>query len=198
MKIRFRKGMKCILKEREFIIEDRFPNGDIQLRDVIDNKLVTRPAEDICFLIPRHQAKREYKSRLSEEVEAIIGQAIYETYLNMKRLPKSSVCDMVAIRIYDANRFKSDSIKLEMPSKATIYRRIAKLPSYEVHAARYGRRIADIGFKALKQGIAPTRPLERVDVDHTKLDLFVIDHEKGMPIGRPWLMDAYTAKERLP
>jgi len=29
-----------------------------------------------------------------------------------------------------------------------------------------------------------------VEIDHTKLDLFVVDPERGMPIGRPWLTSA--------
>jgi hypothetical protein len=29
--------------------------------------------------------------------------------------------------------------------------------------------------------------LERVEIDHTKLDLFVVDQKTNLPIGRPWL-----------
>ena len=50
-------------------------------------------------------------------------------------------------------------------------------------------------FEPGKQGIQPTRPLERVEIDHMQLDLFVIDPQRKMPMGRPWLttaIDVYT------
>jgi putative transposase len=40
-----------------------------------------------------------------------------------------------------------------------------------------------------------SRPLEIVQVDHTKADIFVVDEETRAPIGRPWLtlaMDVYS------
>src|SRR5690606_24526593 len=40
--------------------------------------------------------------------------------------------------------------------------------------------------------------LERVEVDHTKLDIFVIDERFGMPIGRPWLTMAIDVYSGLP
>lgn len=46
-----------------------------------------------------------------------------------------------------------------------------------------------------KRGPQPKRPLERVEIDHTKLDLFVVDPITKMPIGRPTLtlaIDKYT------
>lgn len=82
-----------------------------------------------------------------------------------------------------------------MPDRATVYRTVARIDAYEKMAARYGKRIADLKFEAFKQGVRPSRPLERVEIDHTKLDLFVVDPERGMPIGRPWLtcaIDVYS------
>lgn len=43
---------------------------------------------------------------------------------------------------------------------------------------------------AVKLGPRPSRPLERVEIDHTKLPLFVVDTETRLPIGTPWLTSA--------
>ena len=40
-----------------------------------------------------------------------------------------------------------------------------------------------------------SRPLEIVQVDHTKVDVFVVDEESREPVGRPWLtlaLDVFT------
>lgn len=48
-----------------------------------------------------------------------------------------------------------------------------------------------------KRGPQPTRPLERVEIDHTRLDLFVIDPITKMPIGRPTLTLAIDKYSRM-
>jgi putative transposase len=39
----------------------------------------------------------------------------------------------------------------------------------------------------VEQGPRPERPNERWELDHTLLDVVVIDEEDGLPIGRPTL-----------
>ena len=60
---------------------------------------------------------------------------------------------------------------------------------------RKGRRAAEREFRAYGQGVITTRPLERVEMDHTQLDLFVVDDESHLPLGRPYFtvaMDHFT------
>ncbi len=45
-----------------------------------------------------------------------------------------------------------------------------------------GERRAATG---VRPGPSVTRPLERVELDHTPLDLIVVDEEDRLPIGRP-------------
>src|SRR5205814_5208852 len=93
-------------------------------------------------------------------------------------------------RIVEENQFRDDDAKLPIPHRNTLYRKIIQLDSYEKDKARFGKRIADLRHKVNKQGVRPTRPLERVEIDDTKLDLFVIDEKTNLPIGRPWLFVA--------
>src|SRR5205085_8421023 len=44
----------------------------------------------------------------------------------------------------------------------------------------------------------PTRILERVEIDHTVLDLFLVDEEDRLPIGRPTLTFALDVYSRYP
>lgn len=59
-----------------------------------------------------------------------------------------------------------------------------------IAAKRYGHRIASQMYDPVMKGPRPTRPLERIEIDHTKLPLFVVDAEHRMPIGTPWLTSA--------
>jgi len=51
-------------------------------------------------------------------------------------------------------------------------------------------------------GPAPTEILERVEIDHTVLDLFLVDVDDRLPIGRPTLttaLDVYSGfTQRVP
>ncbi|MFZ0748013.1 MAG: Mu transposase C-terminal domain-containing protein, partial [Pyrinomonadaceae bacterium] len=98
--------------------------------------------------------------------------------------------DLIEARIRGENQFRDHGDKLPIPHRNTLYRIINKLEPYEKDKDRFGKRIADLRHKVNKQGVRPSRPLERVEMDDTKLDVFVIDEKTSLPIGRPWLMVA--------
>jgi putative transposase len=64
-----------------------------------------------------------------------------------------------------------------------------------VDSAREGKKYADEKHREYGRGPRPSRPLERVECDHTKVDMMVIDEKTRLPLGRPWLtviIDVYT------
>lgn len=79
---------------------------------------------------------------------------------------------------------------LEIPHRSTIYRTVSRLEQSVLASGRYGKRIANQMYDPVQLGPRPTRPLQRVEIDHTKLPLFVVDAENRMPIGTPWLTSA--------
>lgn len=75
-------------------------------------------------------------------------------------------------------------------------KRIHALPPYEVMVARQGKYKADLHYRVIGQHIPATRILERVEIDHTPLDLVVLDDELFVPLGRPYLttiIDSYSS-----
>lgn len=64
------------------------------------------------------------------------------------------------------------------------YKRIEKMPQYDVMVARYGKYRADIEFNAIDGHLPPQRVLERVEIDHTPMDLILIDDELLVPLGQ--------------
>src|SRR5947209_4564878 len=142
--------------------------------------------------------KHKYSERDKEKaqrVAEIIDEVIEEKYLNRQRLTVAAVYEELRGRIADENLYRDDEDKLPIPTDRSLYDVIDCLDEYEVIKARYGKSIADLRCGMYKRGPQPTRPLERVEIDHTKLDLFVIDPRTKLPIGRPTLtlaIDKYT------
>ncbi|HHP7230594.1 MAG TPA: Mu transposase C-terminal domain-containing protein [Xenococcaceae cyanobacterium] len=113
-------------------------------------------------------------------------------YLNPTQAEGMDVYERVIIGINQSNRIRAKlgQEELAIPSHMTIYRAIAKLDPQKTAVARYGRRIAGSMNDPVKLGPRPSRPLERVEIDHTKLPLFVVDTETRLPIGTPWFTSA--------
>jgi putative transposase len=152
---------------------------------------------DIRFLVPNDIAKGR-KSQLHPEVLSIIQQAIDEYYLTLQKPLVSNLYSQVIFEITKENivRQKIGLSLLEIPCQLTIYRIVNKLDPYEEMVARYGKAAADKMFNTCKYSPPNTmRPLEIVEIDHTKLPLYVVDLETNLPIGIPTLttaIDRYT------
>lgn len=148
--------------------------------------------KDIRALVPLYSARGNRQPRLNPEVRQIINDAIKSVYLNPTQAQGIDVYERVIISINHSNRIrvKLGQEQLNIPHASTIYREISKLDLHETAIARYGRRIAGSMYDSVKLGPRPQRPLERVEIDHTKLPLFVVDTETRLPIGTPWLTSA--------
>lgn len=145
-------------------------------------------------LIPSYD-KRGGQKRLCSKVHDLIEDAIDDVYLSRLQGTAEQVYDQVKTRIEDFNFGLKERERLSVPSKRTIYRALEKLDNYDKVHKRSGRLAADRLFGAFQKGPAVTRPLERVEIDHTPLNLLLIDEDTFMVIGRPILtiaIDCYT------
>ncbi|MBB1279915.1 Mu transposase C-terminal domain-containing protein [Pseudoalteromonas sp. SR41-1] len=77
--------------------------------------------------------------------------------------------------------------KIPIISYTAFNKRIKAIPPYAVAVARHGKFKADQWFAYCSAHVPPTRILERVEIDHTPLDLILLDDELLIPIGRPYL-----------
>lgn len=166
--------------------------------------------DDIRALTPDYRKRGNYNRKFSgsrkhkyserdkekaQRVAEIVDEVIEEKYLNRQRLTVAAVYEELRGRIADENIYRDDEDKLPTPTARSLYDVVDHLDEYEVIKARYGKRIADLRCGMYKRGPQSTRPLERVEIDHTRLDLFVIDPRTKLPIGRPTLtlaIDKYT------
>lgn len=164
----------------------------------------TASGENIRSLISAHCKKGNHNSKISPDIDKvnvinkIVDNSINEIYLTQQRKPVQAVYDNVVVRIADENRFREPNDQLTIPHKSTIYRKVAKLDQYKKTKARYGKKMVELKFKQTKHTDKPSRPLERVEIDHTKLDLMVIDPEIRLPFGRPWLTSEIDINTKSP
>lgn len=144
-------------------------------------------------LVPRtmHRGKAGYQ--LQPVVERIIVDCIDKQYLTKKRLSMKHAYDHVITTVENHNLYHGTDY--ELPSRATVYRRLDDLMPYEEVKRRRGKEYADKKFRTVLHNLKLHYPLERVEIDNTPLDGFVLDDETLEPIKRPVLtlvIDCYT------
>lgn len=126
--------------------------------------------------------------RLSDDVESIVRETLRTRYLTRQRRTVASVCREITRECRARG--------LRAPSRGAVLRRIAMLDPAVTVSARQGPD----AVRALRSaGGAPpqvTGLLEQVQVDHTPVDVIVVDERHRLPIGRPYLTVAIDVASR--
>lgn len=143
----------------------------------------------LLALAPRHWRSGRARPPEHDAVEAILAEVLRDTLMRAEKPPIGLAYDRVKARIDAENRVRVPGAKLFMPSKATVYRRVRTLlDPYEYTKAREGKREADRQFGGVGPGVRADRPLERVIMDHTIVDVLVTDdRERPLFVARPTL-----------
>ncbi|MBS4018217.1 MAG: transposase family protein [Dechloromonas sp.] len=91
------------------------------------------------------------------------------------------------LKTENAERASQGKLLLAKISERTYGNRIADRPEEETMIARVGREEARRYFKMAKGHLPAEYPLDVVEIDHTPMNLYVIDDHALLPLGRPWL-----------
>ena len=127
------------------------------------------------------------KGRLSEPVELIIRDLLQKRFLTRQKRSLAALYREVA------QACKAQ--KLPVPARNTVALRIASLDPRKVARSRGGQDASrDLQGAG---GVPPevTIPLQQVQIDHTVIDLIIVDERDRQPIGRPYLtvaIDVFT------
>ena len=141
----------------------------------------------IISLVPHTSSGGDGKFRLDQKIEIIIQEAIDKVYLSKQQNTVKSVIIEVKRRCIEAN--------LKPPSKNTIHRRVKDLSTKTVLEKRKGKKAAHLYTPNFGPSVTADYPLQAFMMDHTKVDLIVVDEFQRQPIGRPWLcvaIDIYS------
>jgi putative transposase len=137
-------------------------------------------------LLPVHENKGNYNAKVDPNVEPYIQLAI-DRFKSKECPTVSSAHSYMEALIENDNSFQSPQEKLKVPSVPALTARIEEEAPKELLESRKGKRAANIEFKQSKLVREIKLILQRAEIDHTQLDLFVVDDKTKMVLGRPWV-----------
>lgn len=144
----------------------------------------------VSALVPTDKNGGRGNSRLLEETEKIVRESIEQEYLNAAKSSISKTIREVERRCREKN--------LKVPHANTIRNRIADLSDEKKTARRLGGRAAREKYApAVLSFPGADYPLSVVQIDHTKLDIMVVDEIHREAIDRPWLTVAIDLFSRM-
>ncbi len=133
----------------------------------------------VTDLVPGRSGGGKGKRRLPESVERIIRTLVQKQYLNKQK------CSLATLNRKITQACKAQN--LPVPARNTVARRIASLDPLKISRSREGQNVTRDLQSAGGVPPAITSPLEQVQIDHTVIDLVVVDERDRQPIGRPYL-----------
>ena len=140
---------------------------------------------DIEMLVPQTANQGNVADRLHPKARQILEDTVEERYLVTTRPTAVAVHKHVTKAITLYNEPLPEKDHLQVPSVTSVRRTIRRIDEYTLLCTRFGRRKADIKYRPTGSSPQTTRHNEVWEIDHTTVDLIVIDADSGMPIGRP-------------
>jgi|GEM_PF-337508 len=153
--------------------------------------------QDPRSLIPHSYLRGPRSPHQNELVLKLAGEAIDEAFKASPRASVQSIYPRLANKIAAENRVRLPEDHLVLPSTRTMYRILNRLQAFDLAILKEGQRIAERRFSVVKAQVEAKEILERVEIDHTPLDLFLIDDRSGLPLGRPTLSVAIDHHSRM-
>ena len=145
--------------------------------------------EDLSTLVPGPRGWTPGRTRIPAHAEAVIEDVLKSYYLTKRRPSVRNTVREVA------RRCSAQGIK--PPAHSTVRARINRIPEEE----RLRRR--GFGDRARKLRPAPGHfphadfPLAVVQIDHTMVDIILVDDTYRLPVGRPWITLAIDVFSRM-
>lgn len=131
--------------------------------------------------------------RINPRVEEMLEKCISKYYLQKHGLSVAETFRRYRQEVVQEERLLGT--KLELASLRSMQRRVNEIDPYVRDLKRYGSEYTRNKWRYSLKGDTSIRVLERVEIDHTWLDMWVLDPVSGVPIGRPWItvaIDRYS------
>ena len=141
-------------------------------------------------LLPGKRGREPKLPILRQDREQLLGTCIQEFYLKPER-PR-----LAALMLEVQRRFAEQS--LSAPNYRTVCRRVESLDLRIATMKREGSKKAGELFGPVSiSTLRPEHPMDVLQIDHTPVDVIVVDQRKRLPIGRPWLTLAIDVRTRM-
>jgi putative transposase len=149
-----------------------------------------RQRSQTSSLLPGKRGREPKVPVLKQVHEQLLSSCIQDFYLKPER-PR-----LAALVLEVRRRFAEQD--LPAPNYRTICKRVETLDLRLATAKREGSKKARelLGPVAIST-LQPERPMDVLQIDHTPVDIIVVDQQKRRPIGRPWLTLAIDVRTRM-
>jgi putative transposase len=138
-------------------------------------------------LAPRVSSGGKGKTRIPAAIEKMIADVVESYYLSRQRLSVAALVREIRMRCV--------KLGYQAPARNTVEARIRRLDPKKVTGSREGYRATKRLRPAAGESPAPEAPLDLVQMDHSPVDVIVVDESSRAPIGRPSLtlaIDVFT------
>ena len=145
----------------------------------------------LSSLIPKYVNRGgKGQVRIHEESELIMNKVIDTLYLHKQKLTPKQVYIEIKRRCKNAN--------VDVPHENTVRNRIKQLSEKRVYKLRESSRNAERLYRNT-DGMFPAGkyPLDVIQIDHTPMDIIIVDEEYRQPIHRPFLTLAIDVYSRM-
>ena len=197
---------KILVKSRYEIIKHLFNENAKEPKEVIVKKLTEkhrisrrtlyewlmrfRNTGLISSLVDKRASRGSRKSRLSKRQLSIIDNVARKSYETPQKLRLERVVEKVMM--------ECQKVKIGLPGRSAIIRHIKMRDPLKAAERREGRKIAHDQFGAVYGKFPGAEyPLAVVQIDHTKLDIELVDDKERLPIGRPNITIAIDVFSRV-
>jgi len=189
MQRRFTAIQPILRKESRTEIEYAAKKAGVHIKTTYEWAKNYRSTNTIASILPRKRGRIKGEVRIAQQAEKIIQEAIEKHYLTKIKPSVQYVINVVFSECLKKN--------LTPPSKNTIRNRINQISEYQ----RAKRRGSSSDFRT-KHHPTPGKyiakyPLEVIQIDHTKMDIMVVDEETRQSIGRPYITVAIDIFSRM-
>jgi putative transposase len=149
-----------------------------------------RRSRRLSSLVPAQRGSRQGQSRLDPEVEAVLSTTIEEVYLSAQKPSVAYTATEIIRRCRNAG--------LPYPHASTVRRRVRALAAHETLRRREGGKAVRDTYAPI-HGVFPDAawPLAVIQIDHTRVDLMLVDDLHRRPVGRPWITVAIDVFSRM-
>jgi putative transposase len=173
-----------IWKGNSFEIIDKEPSARSVQRWI---SAYIKAGNSIRGLISTNAEKGNRQAKVDPLVEPYIQSSI-EHFKQLERPTVAKSYDHLQTLInYENIKISDPSKKLKVMSQTAFIKRLEKEAKKQLMIARMGKEEANKLFKTAKFPQEISLILQRVESDHTQLDLFIVDEKESLVLGRPYV-----------
>lgn len=150
----------------------------------------------ILSLVDRTSYKGNRDTKIHTELEKICLDTLNKHYLTLARDTFKNTLGYCRNSVSKENHGRHPDDLIPIPTQQTLRSVLGSIDPYAVYAARHGSDAAHAKFRRAMGSKLADAPLERIEIDHTRLNLMVVDPTTGLVVGRPWFSVAIDYASR--